>query len=532
MKRTGLVVLVLLCGLGGWIGWRVKEKKAEASAQTQQREARLKSVPLITATTAALRDVVNVVEAVGTVESPFNVKIAPRFAGRIEFLQVREGDKVTKGQLLVRLDTSQIEAQVRQQQASLAEARYRLAQAVIAQAPANASVSTQLRQQESAVSTAKADNDQAHAKADADTAQAEGELTNADAKYKASNTAVQVADANITNAKANLENAKTRYERLKNLLAKGFIAAQLVDDAKANLVVMQTSVDVALAQYRSAVALREANLSLLHVAERQLAIVKVKDKADLRSSEERVKQAQAALDFARANRAQTPAYKQNIEALKASVSAAEASLKSVEAQRAETQLLSPLDGYVTSRMMDTGTMATPGQPILAIQDFRQVWVTVPIQEEISRKVFVGQEAKVSFDALTGMNFKGHIAQINPSADPSSRQFAVRVMLENSNNLIKPGMFGRVSLATDKQLQVVTVLRETVLGVEENKPYVMVVGEDKKATRRPIVLGGSDSNYFIVNDGLKVGEKVINVTASPIKEGQEVKIEGAKQEKKK
>ena len=531
MKRTGLLVLVPLVGLGVWIGWRMRAKNADTAAQSQQREARLKSSPLVTTAPVALRDVVNTIEAVGTAESPFNVKMAPRFAGRIEFLQVREGDRVTKGQLLVRLDTSQIEAQVRQQEAAVAETRYRLSQAIIAQAPAEASVSTQLRQQESALSSARADLDQTKAKADADAASTDGDLTSADARYKASGTTVVVAEANITNAKANLENAKTRYERLKNLLSRGFIAAQQVDDAKANLVVMQTGVEVTLAQQRSAAAQREANLSLLRVAERQVGIVKAKGLADIRAAQEKVKQAQASLDFARANRAQTPAYKQNLEALKSSVMAAEASLKNVQAQRAETNLVSPLDGYVTSRLMDTGTMASPGQPILVIQDFRQVWVTVPIQEEISRKIYQGQVATVTFDAIAGKTLTGRIAQINPSADPGSRQFAMRVLLENPGNMIKPGMFARVKMGTDTLKQAVTVARESVMGTEEGRPYVMVIDGDKKASKHPVVLGGSDSNYVVITDGLKAGEMVVTITAAPLKDGQEVTVEGAKKDKK-
>lgn len=523
--------MIPLVGLGVWIGIRVKAKNADAVAQTQQREARLKSSPLVTTGLVALRDVVNSIEAIGTAEAPFNVKIAPRFAGRIEFMQVREGDKVAKGQLLVRLDASQIESQVRQQEAALAEARYRLSQAVIAQAPAEASVSTQLRQQESALSSARADLDQTKAKADAEEAQAEGELTSADSRYKAAGTAVVVSEANITNAKANLENAKTRFERLKNLLARGFIAAQQVDDAKAELVAVQSSVEVALAQNRSAVAQRDANLSLRRVAERQIGIVKAKGLADIRAAQEKVKQAQASLDFAKANRAQNPAYKQNLQALKSSVSAAEASLKNVEAQRAETQLASPLDGYVTSRLMDTGTMASPGAPILVIQDFRQIWVNAPIQEEISRKIYTGQTASVRFDAIAGKTFTGRIAQINPSADPGSRQFAVRVLIDNAENSIKPGMFARVKFGTDALKQAVTVSREAILGGEEGKPYVMVVGNDNKASKRPVTLGGSDNNYVAITDGLKAGERVVTISASPIKDGQEVTVDGAKKAKK-
>lgn len=132
--------LVLLAAL---IGWRFTQKRAELQAQTGQRSSRMRMAPAVTTAVARLGDVPQVLADVGSVEAPLSVKLAPKVAGRITYLTVHEGDRVRRGQVLVRIDPAEVEAQVRQARAALAEQQYRLAQARITQSPANVSVATQ-----------------------------------------------------------------------------------------------------------------------------------------------------------------------------------------------------------------------------------------------------------------------------------------------------------------------------------------------------------------------------------------------------
>src|SRR4051794_30292719 len=122
MKRW-LTVLIPLLILGALIGWRLHAKQIEVAAQTKQRQARKSAVPVVSVATAKVKDIVPTFEAVGSVEAPLNVRIAAKATGRIDFLQVHEGDRVTRGQVLARLDPSEIVAQVQQQQSALAEAQ-------------------------------------------------------------------------------------------------------------------------------------------------------------------------------------------------------------------------------------------------------------------------------------------------------------------------------------------------------------------------------------------------------------------------
>src|SRR5262249_18507151 len=154
--------------------------------------------------------------------------------------------------------------------------------------------------------------------------------------------------------------------------------------------VAQSALDVAKGQQEAAAANRDSAQAQLRSAQEQAEIVKTKGQADIEAAHAQVLQAQAALDYAKSNTAQRPAYQQNLAALKASVVAAEASLRNTEAQRANLVLRSTINGFVTNRAMDPGATATPGQPILTVQSIRQVWVTVPVPEEVDRRVTLDQ----------------------------------------------------------------------------------------------------------------------------------------------
>lgn len=526
MKRWILVLLPLLL-LGALIGWRLYDKTVAAAAQNQMRTARMKAPPVVAVASARVRDIVPTFEAVGGVEAPFNVRIASKTAGRIDFLQVREGDRVTQGQVVARIDQSEIQAQVRQQQAAVSEAESRLAQAQLTEAPTNVNVSTQISQQQAAVASAQADFQQVRQNYAAQVAAAEAAVTDTQGRVNNADAAIQNAQASINSAKANLNNANAKFRRVNDLYQQGFIAAQDVDDARTAVDVQQGAVDVAGGQMNAAKAQRSSAAAQVAAAQRQADIVRTKGKADIKAAQAKVVQAQAALKYAQANRAQTPAYKQNLQALRDAVSAAQAGVRNAQAQLSNTVLTSPVGGFVTGRYMDPGAMATPGQPILAVQSVRQVWVTVPVPEEVSRSVYTGQPATVRLDALPGRTFSGKVTQVNAAADPMSRQFQVRVTLDNSQNLLKPGMFARVTMVTHRVRSATVVPREAVQSGPQGSSVIVVDKTSSVAQHRPVTTGASDADGIAITEGLQPGEQVVVLSAMPLKDGQVVRVGGGR-----
>lgn len=503
-RRLAIVVpLVLLTLL---VFWRLAQKRADVAEQAAQRAARMKGPAVVSLSPVQIRDLVQTFDATGSVEAPLSVKIAPKITGRIEYLRVREGDRVRKGQVLVRIDASQVEAEVQQQRAALAEAQYRLAQAQMGQAPADVAVNTQIRQQRAAVASAEADFNQARKSFDAQVAAAQANVTDATSR-------VDTAGAALSGARANLANAKAKYDRIHSLYSQGFIAAQEVDDAKAALDVQQSAVEMAQAQVRSANA-------QLQSATEQLSIVREKSKADVEASRAKLVQAKGALEYASASTSQKQAYRQSIAALRAGVSAAEAAVRSANARRLDTVLVSPLDGYVTGRHSDPGAIASPSQPILSVQFMKQLWVTLGVPDAAVARIHIGQPATVAFDAMPGRTFAASVIQVNPAAEQPSRQFQVRVLLSNAGGQIKPGMFGRVRIETERVRNATVVVREAVRD-DRDGAFVMLAAEGK-AKRVGVARGPEDENYVSIGTALRPGQKVVAMSANPVREGQALK----------
>lgn len=403
-----------------------------------------------------------------------------------------------------------------------------MAQAELTTNPTNVSITTQIQQQKAGLRSAQADYNQTRANYNAQVAAAQSVVTDAQGRVDSAQAAIANAQSAIRSAQANLDNAKARYNRTYDLYKQGFMAAQDVDDTRTTVSVQESAVNTAQGQLDAAKAQMQSAQAQKKAAQHQADIVATKGKADIEAAQAKVAQAQAALEYAHANMAQKPAYQANLAALRAAVAAAQAALKDAQANLADTVLSSPVNGFVTARYLDPGAVVMPGTPILAVQTTRAIWVTASVPEDVSHKIAIGQTATATFDALPGRKFPGKIVLINPAIDPQSRQFTVRLMLENTQNLINPGMFAHVIFTTDRFSNATVVPREAIRQGKQG-PTVLVVDEGGVAHVRPVTLGAEDAEGYAITRGLQPGDKVITLSMTPVKDGQKVRIGTGAQE---
>lgn len=453
------------------------------------------------------------------------VQLSPRTSGRIEYLVVREGEPVKAGQVLARIDPTLAQAAVLQAQASVAAARSRLAEARLQAGPTAANVGGQIAQQRAGLASARADLDRLRKSADAEVASAESDLTNAEARVRAAEAEVTNAQAQRAREDASLANARTRLARVQDLHRQGYIAAQDVDDARTAVDVQAQSVQVAAAGVEAARQALASAQAQQRSAENQLAIARRRVQAEITSAEARVTQAEASLTVAEANRAQNPAFRENLAALTAAVRAAEAQLAQARSNLAETTLRSSIDGTVTARNADPGSLASPGQPILTVQSLDSLFVTSAFPLAASGQVRAGTPVEVRLDAVPDRVFRGKVNAVNPAADETSRRFNVRIVLPNPDGVLKPGMFGQVRIVT-RSVEGLLVPREAIQG-EDDSAHVFVVGDDSKAAKRAVELGMDDGRRVQVVQGLNPGEKVVILSYQPLRDGQTVRLPGAR-----
>ena len=136
------------------VGWRMGQKKAQNAALAETAALRSTGAVSVSAAIVGPRDIAQTLDAVGSIVSPYNIKLSPKVQGLIDYLEVREGDAVKAGQVLIRLDPDTLKATVLQNAANVAQAHQRYVQAKITQNPTDVGIRTGIRQQEAAVGTA------------------------------------------------------------------------------------------------------------------------------------------------------------------------------------------------------------------------------------------------------------------------------------------------------------------------------------------------------------------------------------------
>lgn len=522
-RWVGWIVAVL--AFCGFVGWRVVGKTKGAAQLKAQQDQRRKAPPSVELAEAKPADIEQTIEAVGSAQTPYSVKLSAKTTGNIDFLEVREGAEVKPGQVLVKINPSDLQGTYYQQEAALAEAKQRLAQAAIVQGATNAGINGQISQSKASQDSAKAQYDQTAQNYAAQVAAAEAQVTDAKAKVAAARSGIASAQAGLGAAKANLADAQAKMNRTVTLFNQQFIEAQAVDDAKAAVAVQKGAVDVATQQVSAARSALVSAQAQQDSAEKQASIVKTKGLADIEAAKAVYAQAMTGYHVARANIAQTPAYKANLAALRATVMASQGQLTAAGAKLADTVLKSTIEGTVTMRSADPGTVVTPGTPILTIQYLKWLYVSASLPVEQSTHVFAGQKAIVTFDALPGLTFNGKVSDLNPAADPLSRQFTLDVKLDNPKGIIRPGMYGKVELVVETVHAQLTVPREAVL-TPDTQPTVMVVDEKMIAHSTPVVLGVNNGSTYEIKSGLQPGDRVVSLTYTPVKDGQKVQLGGA------
>ena len=275
----------------------------------------------------------------------------------------------------------------------------------------------------------------------------------------------------------------------------------------------------------------------------------VMDKSDV---EKQVNQAYAAYEAAQAglevNEAQIQSAKDNFERIKklyeegavtetqyeqaklaASDESLEAARKGVEQAKVaysnaasllkNAEVKAPISGVISNINIVEGEYATSSNPPVTIVDSDSITIEFGISSSIVNKVKKGDEAVVE---ISSADYKKEavINTISSSADMITNLYTVSIVLENDGT-IKPGMFAKVYLKTDKMDNALSVKAEAVKETE-GKKFVFVAGGDK-AVEKEVTTGLDTGAYIEIKSGLSEGDKVIVKGQDYISDGSKIKV---------
>jgi HlyD family secretion protein len=341
----------------------------------------------------------NLIKLSGRIEGD-DATVSTKIAGRIREITVREGDHVKVGQLIAVIDDDQVNAREEQEESKVlqAEARLRSAQQQVSVLQA------QLEESNIGVDQAKVDAQGRVSQADAQVAQAEAELAKAEADYS---------------------QAHYDEERYTTLAKDG---------------------DVPERTGRQARTTAEAHAAAVRAAKRQVDVARgslLMAKANLSNAAMRTSQATAI-------RQQILQAQSEISAAQAEEEHARAKLKEVQADRADLQIVAPIEGTVATRAAEPGEVVAAGTPLVTVVDLNAVYLRGFIPEGEIGRVRTGQTARVYLDSAPGKPLEAIVSRIDPEASftPENTYFkddrvkqvvGVKLTLKSAGGYAKPGM---------------------------------------------------------------------------------------------
>lgn len=536
--RIGLILGAITVGIIA-IGFVMQEGKKRLEAQQHEK--------MLAANTAVISrgDVSIKVVETGSLEAERTVEVKSQVGGRVARLLVDEGDTVKKGDLIAVIDPQQTELQVDQNRAqlkgaqsdvkrlqveieqrrvtaktNLERARLRAKQLEIELKAQPALTSTAIRSAETAVANAQKAYDLLV------------KVTQPNAR-----TAQEIA---LEDANNNLRQAQIERDRQAGLYERGYVSRRELEQAELNLNLAQTKQ-------------RQAKEAIDRIESEQ--------RLEREQAQQRVIQARADLDRAKANAIVDDTKRQQYLSALQDVRDAEVALKDIEALQqqkigseasvaqirsslndslrllGETEVRAPIDGIVTKRSVQVGELVnalssfSPGTPIVKIEDRSQMLVRLQINEIDVALLKPGMKAEVTVDALPDSKFNGRITKIAPAqiespaggagaADPVVK-YEVEVTLDDVSGKLKSGMSAKCEMVANEEKDTL-IAPSAFVGIDadgqhfvmlfdpKEKPVATKLGQPPtlKGIRQNVEVGLQNAASIAIRSGVKEGDKLV------------------------
>ncbi|BAU11931.1 efflux transporter, RND family, MFP subunit [Leptolyngbya sp. NIES-3755] len=456
-RSRWLIGLLLAGGIagGGFSLYRTVASSQSSDRQMVTSIAQQKTLPIT-------------ISANGTIKPQRTINLSPKTSGYLKQLLVKEGDRVQEGQIVAYMDDSNLQGQLTQSRAQLAQQEANL-------------------------------NKLINGNRSEDIAQSEAQLTEAQAKLQQVQTGnrpedIAQAQAQLSKAQADLRAAEDDLQRNQSLATAGAISAQTVVQKRSARDAAQAAVN----QAQSALRLQQNGSRSEEIAQ----------------ARSQVEQRQQALNLLRAG-----SRPEDIEAARAQVEAARGALQTIQTQLNDTVIKAPFTGVVTKKYSDPGSFVTPttagssvegsaSNSILTLASTYQV--VAYLDESNVAQVKVGQPVKIKADSYPDRTFNGTVSQVAAQATTTSNvtSFEVQVGLESAaQELLKVGTNAEVEFQVG-QLNNAIFVPSAAIVRQQNGTGVYVLGQDKKPVLKPVEIGTTVDEQTEVKTGLSQNDQVL------------------------
>ncbi|HEX7333666.1 MAG TPA: efflux RND transporter periplasmic adaptor subunit [Pyrinomonadaceae bacterium] len=202
--------------------------------------------------------------------------------------------------------------------------------------------------------------------------------------------------------------------------------------------------------------------------------------------------------------------------MRARIDQAKADVANARVYVGYSRIASPIDGVVVSRHADIGYMATPGMPLLTIENSSRYQLHASVEESKLGKIRLQDQAHVTLEALD-KELSGTVEQIVPAADPATRSYTVKIDLPNVDGAqLRSGLYGKARF-TIGQRKLLAVPRTAVIQ-QGQLAGVYVVDQSGVARLRLVKTGTVIWDRVEVLSGLNEGEQIIGEGVTAVRDG--------------
>jgi len=207
----------------------------------------------------------------------------------------------------------------------------------------------------------------------------------------------------------------------------------------------------------------------------------------------------------------------------ANLRAAEAALQSAKLNLSYTQVRAPVSGRIGRIEITTGNLvaAGPGAPVLTtLVSLNPIYASFDADEQsVTRALSEISDSTSTRGRLESIPvrmgtagsdetpYKGHLQLVDNQVNAKSGTVRVRAIFDNPGGTLMPGQFAQLRLGRARTSQAL-LINERAVGTDQSKKFVLVVGDDNKATYREVSLGASVDGLRIVTAGLKPNERIV------------------------
>ncbi|MCG8484654.1 MAG: efflux RND transporter periplasmic adaptor subunit, partial [Clostridia bacterium] len=200
---------------------------------------------------------------------------------------------------------------------------------------------------------------------------------------------------------------------------------------------------------------------------------------------------------------------------------AQAGLNSAKDALDNTIITSPINGYVTLVNINEGEIASQAMPAVAVANIDTVEIETSISEHLINKVHIGDSVKVYVSSASDEEFGGTVTALSPAPAQGSLTYPLKVSIDNTDTLIKSGMFAEIHITSESKKDVLAVPSDSV--IIKGGQTVIAVLNGNQAHFKKVTVGIDNGEYAEILEGLTEGSTIITQGQYYLDEGSQVTV---------